>query len=297
MKSNIIRILTLFSYYILLCLGLLSISWIIYVRFLRIRSIKDLPLSLSEYGFWLLLYICLLYLFSIIILFTKKTSNETAKILIEIIYKPMVTLDHFIRYNKYTKNQSYKLLEKFMKQLSTRATTTLLIMAFIFQIIPRVILITFLSIDIWYYHHIEIFYKVILIGFIPFIYRYLKYTLKDLKQQYIAILEEKYDTIWMIEIDITEDVKCDTDMEIKDYIEFKTHQTLYTTGTITSRNYVYYVHKEYNETIISKNDTYIKYQQENNIPLENKLTDYDYEIISQLFETLKPKLIFLSVFF
>jgi hypothetical protein len=57
------KIYNLLSYYILLLLGLITTSWIIWSRFIRNRIIRKIPdVLLTEYRFWILLYICCLYL-------------------------------------------------------------------------------------------------------------------------------------------------------------------------------------------------------------------------------------------
>ena len=56
------KIFNLLSYYILLLLGLIGTSWIIWSRFIRERTIRNIPDELlTEYRVWILLYLCCIY--------------------------------------------------------------------------------------------------------------------------------------------------------------------------------------------------------------------------------------------
>ena len=111
------KILNLFIYYLLLFLGLGITSWMIWSRFIRERTIRDIPdLLLTEYRFWILLYICIIYLYVIKNLIKPKTNNPFSNI-INILYKPLTVLDNFIKYNKYIRVYYYKSMIYFIKHL------------------------------------------------------------------------------------------------------------------------------------------------------------------------------------
>ena len=52
-------------YYCLLLVGLIATSWIVWARFLRERTIREIPELLTEFRFWFLIYLCCLYVFII----------------------------------------------------------------------------------------------------------------------------------------------------------------------------------------------------------------------------------------
>jgi hypothetical protein len=189
-------IIKLFMYYILILLGLIITSWIIWSRFIRARILRDIPDALfTEYRFWILFYICCIYLYVIkTILIPKKESLVFTEIL-DIIYKPLKTLDHTIKYNKYIKIYYYKIcfnILTFITNIVKVKYKFVLIFVFCMQILPRIILVIFLLVDTFYYHKLEYFYKVVLIGLLPFIFNYLKYCLKDIYEQWILNLENSY---------------------------------------------------------------------------------------------------------
>ena len=243
LKLNMIKItkyLHLIFYYLLLLLGLIMTSWIIWSRFIRERTIRDIPdMFMSEFRFWILIYICIIYIIVIKNLIKPVDINESlaelSKFISDIIYKPLKTLDHLIKYNKYVKPYYYKIMFKFLNYIdynqndySTDSNFRLFI--FFIQVFPRLILVLFLLTDTFYFHHIELFYNVILIGVIPFMWRYIKYTLKDIQEVWIVELENKYDLVYVYEknyafdktrIGNTKSIHHDQERTIREYIEIK----------------------------------------------------------------------------
>jgi len=170
------KLFNLFIYYFLLFLGLVITSWIIWSRFIRERIIRDIPDTfLTEYRFWILLYICFIYLYVIKNLIKPKATNPFINDIINILYKPLITLDHFIKYNKKIKPYYYKFMIKMVKYLDLNELDNkkLTMIIFFMQVFPRIVLVIFLLLDTFYFRKIEIFYKVVLIGLLPFIYRYI----------------------------------------------------------------------------------------------------------------------------
>lgn len=157
------------------------------------------------------------------------------------------------------------------------------------------ILIFLLYKDIFILHRIDLFYKYILIGIIPFLFKYTMYSLKDIKEHYIAKIEINYDFISMYdreynnqEIDWTrtENNKYHNEfLSIKDYVEFKTKTNLYINS-----------HTLYDETPFAKEKIYEDYYEKNNININIKLTDKDHDIINHEFNEKMPLIIKTSIF-
>ena len=94
----------------------------------------------------------------------------------------------------------------------------------------------FLIMDTFYFHKLEIFYKVVYLGILPFIFKYFKYNFNDFKEHYIKILESKYKYIFVLDEASAEDANWelndnnkfhDQDISVKEYIEFKIKQHIY----------------------------------------------------------------------
>jgi len=62
---------------ILLLTGILMVSWLIWYKFIRARLPKDIPFFLSEIRFYSIVFICLTFIFLIIItLFPRKRDDN-----------------------------------------------------------------------------------------------------------------------------------------------------------------------------------------------------------------------------
>ena len=85
-KSNII------FYYLLVSLGLIITSWIIWSRFIRERTIRNIPDELfTEIRFWILLYICLIYFYVVKTLIKEPKPNIYISILSSLLNKYLST--------------------------------------------------------------------------------------------------------------------------------------------------------------------------------------------------------------
>jgi hypothetical protein len=192
--------LNLFLYYLTILIGLGLTSWLIYTRFIRARVIRDIPdLNLTEIRFWVLFYLCCIYIFIIKSLLKKKPTNVALQEIINFIYKPLVNFDHSLKYNNKIKPYFYKLMSNLSSRLNLLYGKHVYLIIIFMQIIPRIILVIFLVLDTFYFHKLEIFYKVVLIGLVPLIFRYIKYTLKDMQERWLKDLEEKYVSVHFYE--------------------------------------------------------------------------------------------------
>lgn len=100
-----------------------------------------------------------------------------------------------------------------------------------FNILPRSILIFILLIEVFYFHRIQVFYSFIFIGILPLLHRYIKYSYRNIKEQYIYYLEEKWDSIYLLLEDEAEEEEYEENPE--QYPEI-----IYNAKMITIREYI-----------------------------------------------------------
>lgn len=199
-KMKLINIFNTITYYFALLGSLIYISWIIWARFIRKRTIREIPdFLLTEYRFWILLYICAIYLYLIKSLIKPKKENIIPPEIIDLIYRPLTLLDRVFKYNKYINSYYNNKSQQIVAKLNEFSNKKITIFIFALRIIPRIILALFLLMDTFYFHKLEIFYKVILIGLLPFVYRYLKHSIKDLYNYWIEELEKIYKFVLVFE--------------------------------------------------------------------------------------------------
>ena len=289
------KLFTILKYYILLLIGLAMTSWIIWSRFLRQRVIRNIPDELlTEYRFWILLYICWIYFYVVKSLIKEHKSHIIVISISNIIgyyfWKPLTTLDHFIKYNTYCKTSYYNFMmrmQKYWDELPERWHYSVILG---FQIIPRIILVSFLLVDTFYFQKVELFYKVVLIGLLPFAFRYIQYCFEDFYDYLVKQLTDKYDLVMMYEKgysgrlshkDTTNAIWHYESVSVELYIEI-----IYVTRLENARDKTSI---EYVAEPLSKDHVCIKYEQEINKPMAN-WTRKDYEELNKLFFELSPKI-------
>lgn len=281
------KYLNISLYYLTLLLGLCATSWIIWSRFIRERTIRDIPDNLlTEYRFWILIYICCIYLYVVKNLLMPKEANPVIKHFVDFIFKPLTNLDKAIKYNKYVKDYYHRVMVKFVKVFANVTIKQLTITIFSVQIFPRIILVTFLVLDTFYFHKLELFYKVILIGVVPFIYRYIKYSIKEYYEYYLNELSNGYPIVKIYEVygkerwwektpKTPEAIYHNKMMTLKEAIEIR-HSNIMAYASEDEVMYTYIT-----QSYATKNILESFY---NKKPSEVALTDEDFDLLQKEFE-------------
>ncbi|NQX98395.1 MAG: hypothetical protein HRT73_11035 [Flavobacteriales bacterium] len=180
----------------MLLLGIMLLSIYIWFRFIRVRLPKDIPFNLSFIGFILLVYICYLLAFVIASLIVKqKFELQLITYILNFIYKPLIFVDKVVK--DMTQKYYQKFLDFLVKNLSkiTESTFVLYVIYFVFEILPRVLLLCALLIDVFWFYRLFYFYKMLYVVIILLITKYLVYSLNLAKETYIEYLELRVENI------------------------------------------------------------------------------------------------------
>ena len=216
----------------------------------------------------------------------------------DLIYKPLKILDHAIKYNKFVEPYYFKFTLKFIPIISKFNSNNVTLLIILFEILPRIFLVVFLCRDIFIFHKLENFYKIILIGLLPFIFRYLSYTIKDILNYYIEKLENKYEFVFIFEKDYefemsrkqnTKAVFHYERVTIKEFIEIKKENFIAWILDEVTYEYVGYPYL-YDHLY---EDYCLKKYNEINI---KRLTELDMQETKQLFHEIIPQIIDLQLF-
>jgi hypothetical protein len=186
---NIINLFKLLIRYILILIGLVMLLGYLWFRFVRERLPKDIPFTLTLMGFIILVYLCLIFAYIVYILLSKTYSpnpiiSKIIKKLLDIIYKPLITLDETIKNNPLIHPYYKSFMDTFPVRFGYLFKEPYYFY-YTFVILPRFILVTALCIDTFYYHQLYFIYKVLLIGIFLLFNRYVKYSMKYAKEQLI----------------------------------------------------------------------------------------------------------------
>lgn len=262
------------------------------MNFIRERLPRQIPFELIEIRFWILIYICFIYFYSCKFLLYPKAPNIIISKIFELITIPYVNFDSFIKYNDKLFPFYHKKIMNLIFILDTWNYYNRIILIYIMQIIPRIILLLIFLVDVFWLHNISIFYFFIFLSVFPLLYRYFKYSL----EQYIQVLELKYDEIWLLQEDykITDwepnpkAVYHDKTVSIREYLKIQNEALCWQNTGETDIAYT--------GMVSAKEKIYEQYKIDNNINKNKELLDEDYEKIHEQYEILMPKILILYNF-
>jgi hypothetical protein len=295
MINNIKKILNNIFTYFLILLGLLILIWFIWIRFIRVRLPKDIPFNLNELSFYVLLWICVIYLYIVIRLIKPKNPHPWVTKVVEILYTPLLTLDNFIKMQRNVFTPYRKLLIKFIDYLNELSVHQFIVIYTLSQIIPRLILVSILSFDVFYMHKINIFYSFILLGAIPLLHRYIKYSLKDGKSKLLKILTDKYKRVHL----------CDRNKVYEEDWEYYPEYMPYHDKYLTIEEYYQFLVEDtvnfkenkivYIADVYSPESVYNQYAFDKYGTLNVELTSEDSKNIRKDFHLIMPYLVDLTI--
>lgn len=205
------------------------------------------------------------------------------------VYKPLTTLDHLIKYNKHVKNYYCKYILIKLNYWISLSDNERINILFSLDRLLRIILVIFLILDTFYFGRLEIFYKVILIGFLPFIWCYIQYSIKDVYHFYIKKLTDKYSFVFIFEKEFSNNIsrigKTDAvwhhdRVSVEQYIEI-----MYDTQIDISCGYANY---EYIGEPYAKDIVFMQYEKTFNKKM-SLWTREDYEVVDESFNDLTGK--------
>jgi hypothetical protein len=227
---------TLISKTILILIGIVLLSYYIWFRFIRERLPRVIPFELTIYGFLILVWICSIYVYIIIsTLFDYTPQSSVLSKGISYIFKPLIALDEAIKTNTIIKPY----YERLLLYITTIKDTNYRLyrrLYYLFDITPRVIIVSALLIDTFYFHCLFLLYKVIIVSSLLLIARYIKYSLTYAKEQYTLQLEPMVHYIVSNYEDPTDELAgvCLSALSVRRFIDIQTDAIVYSYKEYTS---------------------------------------------------------------
>lgn len=207
------------------------------------------------------------------LIFPRKQNPLITK-LVDIFFTPLTLLDEYIKTRPFIAPYYDKFIPFFITGLDKLNRKQMEYVYISFQIIPRSLLIIVFTADVFYYHKLEHIYQIILLGILPLMHRYIKYSIKKAKELYIKNLELTYVSVFLRDKNyITEeDWEYDPDkmiyhlkdVELKEWFEIL-HKTRF--------GYEGY-EINYDDAVTIKTEVYLHYKEKNNIIADLKKEDY-----------------------
>ena len=253
-------------------LGLMMFLSYIWLRFLRVRMPREIPFKLSFYGMIIIVFICLMLIYSLFI--TYFTNKKTEKNLIyEFILIPLKELDI------YAKN--YISPEKlFFKLLQSRMRINLLIS--FFGLFPKIFISLVLLIETFYFHYLYFLYKVILLGIFVIIEKYVFFSLITYKENLIKEIENKI-YIYLEYKYIIEMLEIFPDIKSRYYDEDEEDYVIDEIMIVPLKEFIAYQEIKFNDVgffvknrVITTGKGFSEYKKLNNIFLDND--DFNHQL-------------------
>lgn len=175
------------SKYSLPILGLLIFMAFIWLRFIRTRLPKDIPLKyVSFLGLCILIFICIVYFLTVkyLIKSNKTSEKRLIKYFVEFVYTPLESFDTALKHGWDSNTFILRLakrLEYFIKDTN--------LLYWCFFIFPRIILVSILSIDIFIFHKLKYIYYALILTVPILLRKYLIYSFKVTKKHLVTQLE------------------------------------------------------------------------------------------------------------
>jgi hypothetical protein len=218
---------------IFLLIGILLLSLFIWLKFIRERLPKDIPLFLTEIRFYSIVFICLTFIYMIkITIFPRNFENIIIKNTIDNILKPIKVLDEKFKENIKICNFINSINESFIDKY--KDNENIILKEILKRILPKLILVIIFIIDVLIINKIEIFYYFILLGIIPLYYRYKKYQFKNGFDIYLKYCEK---VLGVKEILMYDSERYEDDYDEDDYLEGEISLGKYDVGLYNDEGY------------------------------------------------------------
>lgn len=227
------RIYFFLQQYGLILLGLFMLLLFLWAKFLRQRLPKDIPfIPLSFYRLYFLIFICIIFFILMKNLIRPGKKNLIVEYFSSLIYKPLESLDSFLKTGWNTDEKILHISKKL--EYSLKDTN---VFYWGLYIIPRIILVTTLFIDTFYFHRLHYIYYMLFLGIFLILQKYILYSFKITKKTLIATLEKdiSHITTAYVEGVHPEDDPDDPDYELLEnmalplgiFIDFQTKNIIY----------------------------------------------------------------------
>ena len=276
-------------------IGFIIVIIFFFITYIRQRLPKVIPFTLTEYYFWLLVCLCLFYLFLIKnLLYPKQSNNNIAISFRTFVGLPFAYFDSKLKYNKLSFSYYIQLVQYVVSKTYTKGYGDYIFVLYCFQIIPKIILCSILVIDIFYLQNIKIFYYFIILSLLPLSYTYYKYSLAFDFEQLIKHLEKKYEQVYLFQVNPTEneedDFRENEIAEFHDKLVSIREYILIHYNNLTNTKELWY----YDITPLAKENIYLEYRKKHN-KVNHKLSSEDNSIIDNDFNQFMPLILELNV--
>jgi len=180
--------------FLLIFLGFALLTYYFWFRFIRERLPRDIPFELTSISFFILVGICVIYLYIILKIIYKINNNSSIlnlfKKKIAIILLPIKIFNDFLLFDLKLSIVLIKIFYYLIKYFNLYDDKKNYNMFIMMDLTPKLILVCIFFYDIFYLKTINNFYYYIIISIIPLIYTYIIYNFSTITEHLQTYLEK-----------------------------------------------------------------------------------------------------------
>lgn len=294
MKENITHLFKNLKQYLFIFLGFVYIFIYIYFNFIRERLPKDIPFTLTEFRFYSLIIICIMYCYLIYRSFYPKMPSKIIIYILSLILKPLIYFISFLKEKKFIYQKFYDIWIDMVAVIDNWSFLNNVFFIYVSAILPRIMLLIIFIIDIFYLKKLEVFYYFIFLSIFPLLYSlFIKY-METILEEYIQVLEALYTQVCVFEkgidhLDYKQNPKVvyhDKDVSIRKYIEIQYEEFIKSSKEEDI---------EYYGSPLSTNIRYEEHEKKYKKDLK-KMTMQEIEILHEEFNFIMPRLLIIKIF-
>jgi hypothetical protein len=185
--------------YIFFITGLFIFGMYIWIRFIRERLPTNIPYETSLLGLFIIILIISTYIILLLSFYLNLVKENKLFIFINsIIYRFIQNVDKSLKNItalKFIHNKIIQVITEKNLFYNNDSKGRHIYIYILLKLLPRIVIILTLLIDIFYFHRIFLFYKIIIISIIPLLTNYILYSLTLTKEAYTKQLEAIADSI------------------------------------------------------------------------------------------------------
>jgi hypothetical protein len=166
--------------------------FLFWLRFIKEKLPRSLPYEFSLFSYIVILVICLITIYTSIkeVVIPNKNKETFKQSFFIFIQQQLISVDNRVKNPLMVKPYFQKYFLILLNHLEAINLTKLYLFM---QIFPKIILIVVFMVEVFNFHNINYFYKIVSLGLLPLIFTYISFSLKEVYNHQTMFIDTKAD--------------------------------------------------------------------------------------------------------
>jgi hypothetical protein len=198
--SMIISTIYLICWVYILIVSFHKIDFVSFIEQIKVILLytTQLPIEIHKFGYIVLMLMCIYYMILVVQSLLTIVYKKRFDPIIKLYYKLLEYL-----YNSYIQDKQYNIIKIYINNYSRNFIKNYNIIYILGNVLPRVILITVFLVEVFYYCHIILFYKLIPLLIVSIIIRYMYYSFNKYLNEQCNLLDNSMNIYTVVNGNIT----------------------------------------------------------------------------------------------